>query len=98
MPRVRYRYALKGSHAFGFFAQAGYSLPRQAIELAARYSDLRPTARANSSISPAHEIGGGVGWYFARHPLKLQGDFFHHWTQDFKKAKKVFRLHLQVSM
>ena len=45
------------------------------------------------------EAGGGLGYYFARHPLKLQSDFFRYWQKDQgDNGANVFRLQLQVAL
>ncbi|MFN7132940.1 MAG: porin, partial [Myxococcales bacterium] len=59
---------------WGWFAQAGY-LFTEVIEVAARYSDLRPLR--GSEISREREVGGGLNLYFSRHDLKLQTDYFY---------------------
>ena len=65
----------------GFYVQAGQMIgPR--LELAARYGDIVPDEGADPDLVRARELGGGPSWYFRKHALKLQADWFWLPTGD----------------
>jgi len=80
----------------GWFAQAGFLIPRLPLELAARYGQVRKLG--DSSTAPVEdELGGGLSYYIARHQFKLQLDYFRLWEdQDLKLGSNVVRLQLQA--
>ncbi len=59
--------------AQGFYAQAGYFIIPQHLEVAARYAYLDP----NRDVARDHwvESTGAVSWYINKHNLKLQADY-----------------------
>jgi hypothetical protein len=59
----------------GAMVQAGYVLPGVDLEFAARVGLIRPMGD-DTSLSASDEYGGGVSYYFADHPFKLQADYF----------------------
>jgi hypothetical protein len=59
--------------AWGYFVSAGYLLPC-GFEVAARYGDVHP--RAGSTAARSRELGGGLSYYFEKHALKVQADYF----------------------
>jgi len=59
---------------WGGMVQAGYLIPRSRLEVAARYGLVEPAG--TSSLDASTELGGGLSYYFARHPFKLQADYF----------------------
>jgi phosphate-selective porin OprO and OprP len=65
----------------GWFAQAGYLLPYTMLEIEGRYGELHRSGDG-SSLSDRKELGGGVSYYFARHTVKLQADYFRLWAAD----------------
>lgn len=81
---------------FGWFLQAGYLLPQQPIEVAARYSEVRPVGD-DSALTDEHELGAGVSWYRGGHSLKLQADYFRGWGNDFSEGSNQVRVQLQVA-
>lgn len=66
---------------YGGFGQFGYLLPHTMFEITGRYGNMRRSG-AKSSLKNQGELGGGVSYYFARHSLKLQGDYFRLWQSD----------------
>jgi hypothetical protein len=60
---------------FGGMLQVGYLLPGIDFELAARVALVRGVGD-DSSLGDRDELGGGVSYYFADHPFKLQADYF----------------------
>ncbi len=80
----------------GWFAQAGFLIPRLPLEIAARYGQVRKLG--SSSTAPVQdELGGGVSYYFARHPFKLQLDYFRLWDdEELKLGSNQIRLQLQA--
>lgn len=79
----------------GWYGQAGYMIPRIPLQFAARYSQTRRLQQDRSTLPERDEVGGGVSYYFARHPLKLQLDYFRGW-QDHLIADGTDRLRLQL--
>lgn len=68
-------------NGYGFFTQAGYLLPKTALEVGARYGQIRPLGQ-ESTLSERNELGAVVGYYFAHHSLKIQADYFRLWGKD----------------
>jgi hypothetical protein len=84
-------------NGMGWFAQAGYVLPRVPLELAARGGQT--FAGRNSSLPSVGELGGGPGWYFQGHAFKVQADYFHTWSGvDITHGADQVRLQLQVAI
>ncbi len=60
----------------GFLIQGGYLLPRTPLEVVARYTILDGSNRPNrDALARLEEFAGGLNYYFAQHPLKLQADY-----------------------
>ena len=70
--------------ANGFYAQGGYFVIPQKLELVARYAYLDPDRDATNDHWV--ETTGGVNWYFYKHNLKLQADY----TDIHKQAAVAF--------
>jgi len=88
---------LEGSRTgLGWFAQAGFLIPRLPLEIAARYGEVRKLG--SSSTAPVQdELGGGLSWYVARHPFKVQLDYFRLWDDhDVRTGQNQLRLQLQA--
>lgn len=81
---------------YGWSAQTGYLLPRTSLELAARYAQIRPV-RDGSSAPSADTVGGGLGYYFAGHSLKLQTDYFAHFETLSGRPNHELRIQLQAA-
>ncbi|MEM7158911.1 MAG: porin [Myxococcota bacterium] len=84
-------------NGLGWYAQAGYLIPRIPFQIAGRYSQIRRSDEATSSLTDRDEVGGGVSWYFGRHPLKLQLDYFRLWDEDISEGTDRIRLQLQAA-
>ncbi len=64
-------------NVWGYYAQAGYLLTRCA-EITARFGELRPRGSTDPELeATSREVGGGFNWYFEKHDLKLQTDYFY---------------------
>ena len=89
------------SNGWGGMAQAGYLLPRTALEITGRYGMNRRigTAAESSFDEGNNEAGGGLGYYFAHHPLKVQSDVFQGWTEEDgpEKGETTVRMQLQAA-
>lgn len=96
-------------NGFGWFVQAGYVFPGTSIEVAARYSGIRGLGEADpgnladtrgyTSMTRSDSVGGGISYYFAGHPWKLQADYFNTWTDgDMSRGSNTFRLQLQLAL
>ena len=84
-------------NGMGWFVQAGFLIPRLPIEFAARYSGIAPLGD-ETSLSEAHSAGGGISYYIAGHPWKIQADFFHEWDGDSETPNQnMFRTQLQLA-
>ena len=86
-------------NGFGWMLQSGYLIPRLPLEIAARYSQVRAVGEdAETSLGDKDSMGGGVSYYFARHPLKLQGDYFRQWSdRDSSTGTDLVRVQLQLA-
>lgn len=81
----------------GLQTQLGYIFPFP-FEVAARWATI--WGKDEGSLETRSELGGGVSYYFAGHPLKLQADFFHYWNGTRFRGndrEQQFRLQLQAS-
>lgn len=69
----------------GGSVQLGYLLPGLPLGIVGRYSttSLGPYSSQESALRSTHELGGGVSWFVAGHPLKLQADYFRYWGDQF---------------
>ncbi|MBE0618329.1 MAG: hypothetical protein IH608_10450 [Proteobacteria bacterium] len=65
--------------AVGFYAQGGYLVWRDTIEVAARYEYYDPNDDNGDDLR--QEYGGGLNYFFAGHRNKIQADFFRVNTQ-----------------
>ena len=100
-------------NGIGWFAQAGYLIPRQNVEIAARYSGIRGVGDPDpgdvaqddasatdsmTSLGTTDSLGGGVSYYFAGHPWKIQGDVFRQWSEgDMADGSTAVRVQLQLA-
>ena len=76
---------------------AGYLIPGVPFELVAAGGLIRGTGA--SSLLDQNEVGGGLGYYFAQHLLKLQSDLFHLWAPGgFSAGDSRWRVQLQASL
>ncbi len=85
----------RARNGIGGTAQAGFLIPRLPIEIAGRYSGVRPIGK-QSSLLALNEAGPGLAYYFAEHSVKLQLDYFHGWGAHDVRTERV-RLQLQVT-
>jgi phosphate-selective porin OprO and OprP len=69
----------KELRAHGFYAQAGYFIIPQHLQVAARYNYVDPDRSASNNLIT--ETQGAVSYYFNKHNLKLQGDVTSRHTQ-----------------
>ncbi len=85
-------------NGYGWFAQAGYLIPRLPLEIAFRYAQARALGGSRSALATLDEVGPGLNWYFARHPLKLQLDYARVAAADgIRDGFDRIRLQLQAS-
>ncbi len=86
-------------NGFGWTAQLGHFIPRTRLEGSARWSSVRAARRLGSSLQDLDEVGAGVGYYFLRHALKLQADYFHTFGPGVATGTaEQLRVQLQVSL
>jgi len=84
-------------NGLGWAVQAGFMIPRLPIEVAARYSGIRPLGD-ETSLSANNAVGGGLSWYPGGHPWKIQADYFHTWDDDEETpGDHAFRMQLQLA-
>jgi phosphate-selective porin OprO/OprP len=85
-------------NGLGYFVQAGYLIPRVPLEMGARWGQiLAQGAPTQTSLRDQSEVGGVLGYYFARHFLKLQLDYLHLWNDDIALGTDQIRLQLQAT-
>lgn len=85
-------------NGIGWFAQAGYLLPRMPIEFTGRFGQI--IASDSSSLGDSSEAGVAASYYFAQHPFKLQADAFQIWkddSQDFADGTTRVRVQMQYA-
>src|SRR5262249_16809178 len=92
----------------GLNGQAGYLIPRLPIEFVARlgcifgtsFDAIKVTNSGSTSLPDQNtEVAGGINWYIARHPFKLQTDITKMWINDnFQQGDIRFRVQLQASL
>lgn len=61
--------------AWGWMVQLGMMVTKH-VEPSLRYGEVRPLDHANPMLLRDREIGGGLSYYFQKHDLKLQLDYF----------------------
>ena len=83
-------------NGYGWFAQGGYMIPKVPVELTSRYSQVRAVG-ASSTITDRDEVGGGINWYIAQHPFKIQLDYFRIWEEDMGTGEDLIRIQTQLS-
>lgn len=83
----------------GGFAQVSYLIPKLPLGFGVRYSGLGRGwfDESESSLVDEREIGGQIGWYMAGHNLKLQGDYFHLWSEEAETSADQIRVQLQFA-
>lgn len=81
----------------GWFAQAGYVLPGEPVEVAARVSGVRPSGD-DSALEEAHEVTLGASWYPGDHSYKVQADYGRLWDEDLSTGTNQFRVQLQLAL
>ncbi len=62
-------------NAWGYMVQAGYLIDGH-LEPSLRYGEVRPLDTSNAKLQRDREIGGGLSYYFHKHDLKIQADYF----------------------
>ncbi len=82
-------------NGIGWFAQAGYLLPKLPIEFTGRFGQIK--AADESSLSDKSELGMAASYYFAQHPFKLQADAFQLWGDEFSDGTTQVRVQMQYS-
>ena len=82
----------------GGMLQVGYLFPRTRFEIAARAGATRRVGD-HTSLVEEDEYGGGVSYYFAQHPFKLQADYFRlgQEIEGGKNFENEARVQLQVA-
>ena len=80
---------------YGGFGQLGYLLPHTMFEVSSRYGMMRRSSAEKSSLQNRQELGGALSYYFVRHTLKLQADYFRLWTAD-RLAEGLDQVRLQL--
>jgi hypothetical protein len=80
---------------FGGFYQAGYFLTEH-FEPSFRIGAIHPLGPRGSGSTPERELGVALSYYFARHALKLQADYFRI-VGDGDLSRHQVRLQLQFA-
>jgi hypothetical protein len=60
---------------YGYFVQTSY-LFKNNWELTARWGEYKPWDGTNPNVKYGREVGAGVSYYFSKHNLKWQADYF----------------------
>jgi phosphate-selective porin OprO and OprP len=86
----------KELRAHGFYAQAGYFIIPEHLQLAVRYNYVDPNRTASNNL--VTETQGAVSYYFHRHNLKLQGDVTSRHTQTATAPTDDMEYRLQAQL
>jgi hypothetical protein len=79
--------------------QLGYLLPRTSFEVAAHYDVITGSTDAgHNGLKDSKELGGGLNYFFARHNLKVQSDFFRVYQSELSDGYDQLRVQLQLVM
>ena len=94
---------------YGWFVQGGQMIGPH-WEIVARYSEETALDDADDAFKAdfaeaGREVGAGINWYFHRHQLKMQADYFRTWgvehegfeARSFADAANQVRVQLQAS-
>jgi hypothetical protein len=81
--------------AWGFMAQASWLMGPH-WEPSLRYGEVRPMDSSNPNLLRDREIGGGLSYYFHKHDLKVQFDYFHLLTDAADVVLERDRVRLQT--
>ncbi len=80
----------------GYFAQAGWVVPKIPLEIVARYSALRHLKKS-STLDDGDEIGAGIAYYIFGPALKVSADYHHTWyLGELDEANDQVRLEFQA--
>jgi hypothetical protein len=60
------------TNTLGFLGQVGYFIISKHLEAAARFTGVIPTT---AGVTNGYEAGGGLGYYFKGHRLKIMSDY-----------------------
>jgi phosphate-selective porin OprO/OprP len=83
-------------NGLGFFAQTGYLIPRVPLELGVRFGQIYASRRTATSLSDQTEVGAVLGYFIARHSVKLQLDYFRLFSAAQLAPSDQLRLQLQA--
>lgn len=78
----------------GYNLQAGYFLIPQKLELAARMSEIDPNNDRDNDEQ--EERGVALGWFFNKHPHKIQADYRQLENKATNVTNDEFRLQYQI--
>ena len=75
----------------GYYLQAGFLVPRVPLDVSARWGqNIGLGGGSETSLADTDEVGAGLGWYVARHSLKLQTDYFRLRSDDYDVGSASF--------
>lgn len=84
---------------WGASLQAGFLFGFAPIEVAGRASVVRGLGDASeTSLEDRTEVGGGLSWYIAGHPYKVQADVFHVYGARWSDGETQLRVQLQAGL
>lgn len=85
-------------NGLGYYAQAGYLIPKTPLELGARWGQIYGVRfRHGTSLPNQTEVGGVLNLFFARHFLKLQLDYLRLYSAALSGPADQVRLQLQAT-
>lgn len=80
---------------YGGFVQLSYLFPTTRWQIAGRAGLVEPLGD-DTSLEGGTELGGGVSYYFAQHPFKLQADYFLLGEDDGEQTLDTHRVRVQL--
>jgi polyhydroxyalkanoate synthesis regulator phasin len=85
-------------NAYGFFVQGGYFLIPKHLEVAARYSFVNPDNPIKIEDDKKKEITAGISYYFAGHPLKIQGNYSFFQTEAIPRDRDEHLAQVELTL
>jgi polyhydroxyalkanoate synthesis regulator phasin len=85
-------------NAYGFFVQGGYFLIPKHLEVAARYSFVNPDNPIKIEDDKKKEITAGISYYFAGHPLQIQGHYSFFQTEAIPRDRDEHLAQVELTL
>lgn len=84
-------------NGYGMYVLAGYLLPDLPLEIAGRWSMVRPIGDG-SALTERNEVSGGLNWYIEGHAFKAQLWFSELWGSRIEEGEERLVLQIQATL